>query len=128
MPDFISISNDTHHATERWTSRVLRLGVWVSAILMVLGLLIGAISPLSIVVLPTNPSLGNLVERMFSGTFDPATLMFVGLVMLMFTPILRVITAVFGFAVERDWRFVTVSFIVLLLLMGEIMYSVFLKG
>ncbi len=128
MPDFISISNDTHHAAERWTSRVLRLGVWVSAILMVLGLLIGAISPLSIVVLPTNPSLGNLVERMFSCTFDPATLMFVGLVILMLTPVLRVITAVFGFAVERDWRFVTVSSIVLLLLMGEIMYSIFLKG
>ena len=95
---------------------------------MVLGLLIGAISPLSIVMLPTNPSLGNLVERMFSGTFDPVTLMFVGLVILMFTPVLRVITAVFGFAIERDWRFVTVSSIVLLLLMGEIMYSIFLKG
>jgi uncharacterized membrane protein len=128
MPDFISISNDNHHAAERWTSRVLRLGVWVSASLMVLGLLIGAISPLSIVMLPTNPSLGNLVERMFSGTFDPVTLMFVGLVILMFTPVLRVITAVFGFAIERDWRFVTVSSIVLLLLMGEIMYSIFLKG
>ena len=128
MPDINFISNDAHHAAERWTSRVLRLGVWVSASLMVLGLLIGAISPLSIVVLPTNPSLGNLVERMFSGTFDPATLMFVGLVMLMFTPILRVITAVFGFAVERDWRFVIVSSIVLLLLICEIAYSISLKG
>jgi uncharacterized membrane protein len=46
----------------------------------------------------------------------------------MFTPILRVITAIFGFAVERDWRFVAVSSIVLLMLAGEIIYSVFLKG
>jgi uncharacterized membrane protein len=95
---------------------------------MILGLLIATISPSSVVILPTNPSLGNLVERMFSASFDPVTLMFVGLVMLMFTPVLRVITAVFGFAVERDWRFVSVSSIVLLLLMGEIMYSIFLKG
>jgi uncharacterized membrane protein len=122
------ISNDTHHVAERWTSRVLRLGVFVSASLMVLGLLIATIAPLSIVPLSKNPSLGNLTERIFSTTFDPVTLMFAGLVMLMFTPVLRVITAVFGFAMERDWRFVIVSSIVLLMLAGEILYSIFLKG
>jgi uncharacterized membrane protein len=66
--------------------------------------------------------------RMFSGSFDPVTLMFAGLVFLMFTPILRVITAVIGFGVERDWRFVFVSSIVLFLLSGEIVYSIFIKG
>jgi uncharacterized membrane protein len=74
-----------------------------------------------------NPLLGNLVERMFSFTFDPVTLMFTGLVVLMFTPILRVITAVFGFAAERDWRFVIVSSVVLFMLVGEIVYSVFMR-
>lgn len=128
MPDFISISNNTHHAVERWTSYVLRICVWVSASLMIAGLLITAISPSSIVWLPTNPSLGNLAKRIFSAPFDPMTLMFAGLVMLMFTPVIRVVTAVFGFAVERDWRFVIVSFIVLLMLVGEIAYSIFLKG
>jgi uncharacterized membrane protein len=128
MPDINFISNDSHHAAERWTSRVLRLGVWVSASLMIFGLLLATISPSLIVSLSTNPSLGNLAEHMFSDTFDPVTLMFAGLVLLMFTPILRVITAVFGFAVERDWRFVFVSSIVLLMLIGEIVYSIFLKG
>lgn len=128
MPDINFISNDYHHATERWTSRVLRLGVWVSASLMIFGLLLATISPSSIVPLSTNPSLGMLTEHIFSDTFDPVTLMFAGLVFLMFTPILRVITAIFGFAVERDWRFVFVSSIVLLMLIGEIVYSVFLKG
>ncbi len=128
MSDINFISNGTHHTAERWTSRVLQLGVWVSASLMILGLLIATISPSSIVAFNTNPSLGNLMERLFSTTFDPVTLMFVGLVMLMFTPVLRVITAVFGFAVERDWRFVIVSSIVLLLLTCEIAYSIFLKG
>jgi uncharacterized membrane protein len=54
--------------------------------------------------------------------------MFAGLVFLMFTPILRVITAVVGFGVERDWRFVFVSTVVLFLLAGEIVYSIFIKG
>jgi len=94
---------------------------------MILGLLVATLYPSSLVPLLINPSLGNLVERIFSFTFDPVTLMFSGLVVLMFTPILRVITAVFGFAIERDWRFVIVSSIVLFLLAGEIVYSVFMR-
>jgi uncharacterized membrane protein len=128
MPDFISDSKNAQHNAERWTSRVLRLGVWVSASLMISGLLLAALSPSSIVPLSTNPSLGVLAARMCSTTFEPITLMFTGLVMLMFTPVLRVITAVFGFAVERDWHFVVVSSIVLLMLAGEIIYSIYLKG
>ena len=128
MPDFISDSNSAQHNAEHWTSRVLRLGVWVSASLMIVGLLFATMSPSAVVPLSTNPSLGNLAGRMFSTTIDPVTLMFAGLVMLMFTPVLRVMTAIFGFAVERDWRFVVVSSIVMLMLAGEIMYSVFLKG
>jgi uncharacterized membrane protein len=95
---------------------------------MILGLVIATISPSFNVPVSTNPSLGNLAERIFSTTFDPVTLMFAGLVMLMFTPVLRVITAVFGFALERDWRFVVVSSLVFLMLLVEILYSIFLKG
>ena len=126
MPDSISISNDDRHDTERWTGRVLRIGVWISASSMMAGLLIGAIYPSTIVAFSNNPTLGNLTMRMLSGSFDPDTLMFAGLVCLMFTPILRVITAVVGFGVERDWRFVFVSSVVLLLLVGEIVYSMFI--
>jgi uncharacterized membrane protein len=128
MPDFISISNNVRHDAERWTGRVLRIGVWVSASLMIAGLLIAAMYPSTIVVFSSNPTLGNLVMRMLSGSFDPVTLMFAGLIFLMFTPILRVITAVVGFGVERDWRFVFVSSVVLLLLACEIVYSIFIKG
>jgi uncharacterized membrane protein len=128
MTDFISISNDGRHDAERWTGRVLRMGVWVSASLMIAGLIIAAIYPSTIVAFSSNPSLGNLMMRMLSGSFDPVTLMFAGLVFLMFTPILRVITAVVGFGVERDWRFVFVSTVVLFLLAGEIVYSIFIKG
>jgi len=128
MPDTKSSSNDTRYLAERWTSRILRVGVWISASFMILGLFLTTIFPSSVVPFPTNPSLGILAERIFSASFDPITLMFSGLVMLMFTPILRVITAVFGFAMERDWRFVFVSSLVFLMLACEIMYSLFLKG
>ena len=128
MPDFISISNGVRHDAERWTSWILRIGVWVSASFMIAGLLIAAIYPSTIVAFSSNPTLGNLARQLLSGSFDPVTLMLAGLVFLMFTPILRVITAVFGFAMERDWRFVIVACIVLLLLAGEIMYSIILKG
>jgi uncharacterized membrane protein len=128
MPDFISVSNDMRHNAELWTARILRIGVWVSASLMIAGLLIAALYPSTVVAFSSNPTLGNLFLRMLSGSFDPVTLMFAGLVFLMFTPIFRVITAVVGFGLERDWGFVFVSSIVLLLLVGEIVYSIFIKG
>jgi uncharacterized membrane protein len=128
MPEFISISNNVRHDVERWTGRVLRIGVWVSASFMIAGLLIAAIYPSTVIALSSNPTLNNLVMRMFSGSFDPVTLMFAGLIILMFTPMLRVITAIVGFGAERDWRFVFVSSIVLLLLTCEVVYSIFIKG
>jgi len=94
---------------------------------MIAGSLIGEIFPSTIVVFYENPTLGNLAMRILSGSFDPVTLMFAGLVFLMFTPIFRVITAVIGFCMEHDWRFVFVSCIVLILLAGEIIYSLFIK-
>jgi uncharacterized membrane protein len=128
MTDFISLSKNTHHDAERWTGRVLRIGVWVSASLMIAGLLIAALDSSAIITSSSNPTLSTLVMQMFSGSFDPLTLMFAGLVFLMFTPILRVITAIYGFSREQDWRFVVVSSVVFILLAGEIMYSIFLKG
>jgi uncharacterized membrane protein len=128
MPDIIPISNNVRYDVEHWTGRVLRLGVWISATLMITGLLIAAIYPSTIITYSSNPTLNNLAMRMISGSFDPVTLMFDGLVFLMFTPILRVITVIFGFGVQCNWRFVFVSSIVLLLLTGEIVYSLFITG
>ena len=128
MPELNFISTNDHYDVERWTSRVLRIGVVVSAALMIAGLLITDFFPSTIVAFSINPTLGSLVIRILSGSFDPITLIFAGLVFLMLTPILRVITSVVGFGAERDWRFVFVSSVVLLLLTGEIVYSIFIKG
>ncbi len=113
--------------TEYLTSRALLIGVWISATLMILGLLIGILWPSSIISFSANPSIGTLFIRIFSGHLDPVTLMFVGLVLLMCTPVLRVMTAIFGFAMEKEMRFVLISSVVLIMLIGEIIYSILIK-
>ncbi len=128
MKDFVSVSSLGDHYAEHWAGRILRIGVWTSAGLMILGLFFAATVPSSVPPAITNPSLANLAAHLFSSSFDPVTLLFAGLVLLMLTPILRVATAIVGFAVEHDWRFVAVSTIVLMLLCGEIVYSILLKG
>lgn len=128
MTDFISVSDDGNHYAERWTGRILRIGVWTSAGIMILGLLLAATIPSSSASAPSDPSLRELASRLLSSSLDPMTLLFAGLVLLMFTPIVRVATAIVAFARERDWRFVAVSAFVLLLLGGEIVYSILLKG
>jgi len=94
---------------------------------MTAGLFLGIFFPSTVVQFSENPTLANIAARLLSGSFDSATLMFAGLVFLMFTPIFRVITAIAGFIAERDWRFVLVSFIVIALLAGEIVYSLFIR-
>ena len=49
--------------------------------------------------------------------------MYAGLVCLMLTPIVRVFTALIGFAAGKDWRFVAVSLVVFLMLLGEVIIS-----
>jgi uncharacterized membrane protein len=111
------------HYVERWSSRILRTGVWISALLMSSGLVLAAFHSFRDVAPERNPSLDQLLVQMRTSFFEPLPLMFAGLVVLMFTPILRVITAIAGFAAERDVRFVIVSSVVLLMLAGEILYS-----
>jgi uncharacterized membrane protein len=51
--------------------------------------------------------------------------MFLGLVVLMLTPFLRVFIAMLGFAAEKDWKFTSVSLMVLLMLVAELIYSLY---
>jgi uncharacterized membrane protein len=95
---------------------------------MLAGIIIAFIRPASVNIPSTDPSLDILISKICTTPLDPTVLMFSGLVLLMFTPILRVITAVIGFTVEKDRRFVFISSAVLIMLACEIIYSLFLKG
>jgi uncharacterized membrane protein len=46
-----------------------------------------------------------------------------GLLLLIATPVARVLLAVVGFALERDWLYVTVSIIVLAVLVASLMHA-----
>ncbi len=112
---------------DHWASLVLRIGVWTSATLMAAALVLAAVHGFRID-LPAHPlTLPVLLQRLLSSSLDPVTLGFTGLVVLMLTPILRVIAAIVGFTVERDRTFVFVSLTVFIFLLAEVTYSLFIK-
>jgi len=53
--------------------------------------------------------------------FHSAGLIQLGILLLIATPVARVVMAVAGFALERDWLYVTVSVIVLAVLVASLM-------
>ncbi|MGB2869424.1 MAG: DUF1634 domain-containing protein [Bacteroidota bacterium] len=108
---------------ERWTSKMLRWGVWGSSGLMILGLVLAALQPSSYLSPTANPTLWGLFLHFLANPLEPSTLMYLGLVCLMLTPIVRVFAALTGFAAEKDWRFVAVSLVVFLMLIGEVIVS-----
>jgi len=112
-----------HHRVERWIGRILRFGVWGSAGLMIAGLASAWISESTLHIPAENPPATEVVRNLLSGSFDPVTLMFAGLVLLMLTPFLRVLTAAVGFAVEKDRTFTLVSVVIFTMLVGELVYS-----
>ena len=52
--------------------------------------------------------------------FDSLALMQLGLLILIATPVARVLFAAFAFALERDWMYVVVSLIVFVVLLGTL--------
>ena len=117
--------NANRHTVERWTSQSLKAGVLLSGGVMVIGLVLYAMRSFSTPLPPHNPTVAELLHRVLTGSLDPFTIMYVGLILLMLTPFLRVLTAVVGFAVEKDRTFVFVSLTVFFFLIAELVYSLY---
>jgi uncharacterized membrane protein len=90
---------------------------------MIAGLLLAWFSTGSIQPPSENPSPGQVLRSLFAGSLDPVTLIFAGLLLLMLTPFVRVLTAAVGFAAEKDHRFVAVALVVFAMLLGELVFS-----
>lgn len=116
-----------HSTIEHKSSRVLLAGIWTSGILMTLGLFLALTQGVTPGEAPSGTTIGDILRFAVTDPFHPLTLLYGGILVLMFTPVLRVVTAMIGFAAERDRRFVVVSATVLLLLLCEVAYSLFLK-
>ncbi len=113
--------------TEQKAGRVLLAGIWVSGVLMALGLVMALFRGAQLEEVPAGTTIGAILRLAAAEPFHPLTLLYGGILVLMFTPIIRVIAALVGFAEERDHRFVVVAATVLLLLLCEVAYSMFLK-
>jgi len=111
------------HLVERWISWTLRIGVWGSATLMALGLALAWGSSGTLRLPSENPRPADVLHSLLSGSLDPVMLMFAGLLFLMLTPFLRVLTAVVGFAAEKDRTFVIVALVVFTMLLAEFVFS-----
>ena len=88
---------------ERVVGTVLRTGALTSTVLLAVGLALSMAAP--------------------SLAFGPA-LTSAGLVILIATPVARVVASVVGYAAERDWIFVALTGTVLLILVGSLLVAI----
>jgi uncharacterized membrane protein len=112
---------------EKIISRTLRYGVVLSALFMLAGLIVYALNPAPLV-LHFDASPAQLLNYFRTQPLSvvvvhPYFLMFTGILILLFTPILRVTVAVVSFGMEKDWRFVWVSGLVLTIIISSVILA-----
>jgi len=112
---------DPARATELMVSAVLRSGVIVSAAVIVFGIALLAIHGFkgiggSIDAVQNYPhSFGLVVAGL--ARLDPVSVITLGLLLIIITPVTRVAVSIIAFAMEGDWRYVGITTIVLLVLL-----------
>lgn len=100
---------------ERVIGHVLRIGVSLSALVIVAGIvtaLFAGETGYRGTTFPTTPS------AILSGLIllKPLAILMTGLFLLILTPVLRVVVSIYAFAVEKDYLYVWITSIVLLIL------------
>ena len=114
---------------EHWIARILAAGVWTSGILLTAGLGLVFFGKGPTMPVAQSPSLADLVHELtngslYSGTASTGiTVIYFGLIALILTPFVRVLTAAVTFTLERDWRYVAVSLLVFFALIGELVFT-----
>ena len=109
---------------EKVVSRVLRIGIILSATIICLGLVLLAVKGIITnemridAAIPYPRDLVALLSGLLA--LDPASVIALGLVVLIATPIARVSVSILAFALERDWRYVVVTASVLAILIAGI--------
>ena len=111
-------------AVEAAVSIVLRAGVLLSASIICLGLTLLVIKGVFAnemridAAIPYPRSLATLYSGLLA--LDPASIISLGLLTLIATPFTRVAVSIVAFAVERDWRYVAITALVLAILVTGI--------
>lgn len=101
---------------ELMIGKILRIGVFISSAVMIIGLVMFVATAHSGYSGTTYPhSFSNLVHGLVQ--FKPFAWMMTGLFLLILTPILRVISSIFAFAKEKDRLYVLITLGVFIILM-----------
>ncbi|KPL00507.1 MAG: hypothetical protein AMJ91_04480 [candidate division Zixibacteria bacterium SM23_73_3] len=108
-----------------YVSTILLIGSFCSAGFLILGL--------GMFFLQTHPHnhLQDLIRPCFSNIFSnllrgkPTAIVNLGILLMVLTPLLRVVVAVFSFLAERDFRYATIAFGVMLILLFTIVANLF---
>ena len=105
------------HDLDQVVHRMLLIGLAISTILMLsgVGLEIARHQDLPSV----EPDFGEVFLRVLA--LRPSGFLALGLLVLLATPILRVLGSIFAFAYERDWRFAGITFVVLMVVVASIL-------
>lgn len=111
------------HRAELVISNVLRGGVLLSAIIITAGVILfyvrSAQSAHGLLDRPYPHSLAAVFAGLTQG--DPISIIALGLMLLLATPVVRVAVSIFAFALERDWRYVAITALVLAILIASFM-------
>ena len=102
---------------------ILQGGVIVSGIVIVIGLILVSLQPHKFA--PENLlAFPQTFGQVWAGVLalNPQSVIALGLLLLIATPVLRVAVSIVAFAVERDWHYVVITIIVLAILLFSIFY------
>jgi uncharacterized membrane protein len=94
-------------------SYVLLIGVTLSAFLIFLGALLSHLQPQ-----PAHPNILSMLK--FGAGFNSYTILALGFLLLLATPIMRVIFSFFLFLLSKDWTYALISLLVLLILVSSL--------
>lgn len=99
---------------------VLRYGSIISTVVMALGVALVFVRG-GAKTLPQALSVGNLFMKALE--LDPLGVTQLGILLLLLTPVLRVLVAVITFGLERDFRYALISAGVFLIVLGSIAFA-----
>lgn len=106
-------------------ARILQIGVMVSAAILLLGVILlpfrpGGLTPHRLQTFPTT------FLQIWNGmiTLHPQAFLALGIIVLIATPVLRVAASIVTFALERDYRYVLITIVVLLILIISFMLGI----
>ncbi len=104
----------------RYISSILKLGTYLSGSILIFGFILLIFSPSK--TSATLFSFSELSSELFK--LNPYAFINLGVLILIFTPVSRVIVAIISFFLEKDKKYIWISSGVLLILIGSMILSV----